>query len=440
MAHVLTDKFCRDLPHPEHGQKFYFDSHKDSPPGFALRVTAGAKSWLLTYYADGRQRRVTLPVGFPAWGPAKARQEAAKLRMQVLAGGDPLAERQERASAVKARSLKDAHTLGALLMAYCDHLESSGKASARAVRGSIAKHVEQAHPRLWKKPAIEVEPEDGVTILADLVKAGSKREAGKVRSYLRAAYAAAVRARLDASASAELRAFGLRTNPLGDLPTFEGGSGGTRERALSVEELRAYWRRIEFEPGADGALLRFHLLTGAQRAEQLARAVSTDYDADAGVLILRDIKGRRTEARVHSVPLIEPAIDALDAMHGTNGPHVVTTNRGKTGAAYFAIQHRVRKIAEAMLAAGESMALFTPGDLRRTVETRLAGLGVTREVRAQLQSHGLGGVQSKHYDRHSYIDEKRAALDLLHQLVTAAPATVTPIKRATSRKASGASR
>ena len=31
-------------------------------------------------------------------------------------------------------------------------------------------------------------------------------------------------------------------------------------------------------------------------------------------------------------------------------------------------------------------------------------------VRAQLQSHGLGGVQARHYDRHDYMDEKRDAL------------------------------
>ena len=37
---------------------------------------------------------------------------------------------------------------------------------------------------------------------------------------------------------------------------------------------------------------------------------------------------------------------------------------------------------------------FTAGDLRRTVETRLAAVGVSAEVRAQLQSHGLGGIQA----------------------------------------------
>ncbi|WPL23259.1 site-specific integrase [Thiorhodovibrio frisius] len=50
------------------------------------------------------------------------------------------------------------------------------------------------------------------------------------------------------------------------------------------------------------------------------------------------------------------------------------------------------------------------GDVRRTVETMLASMGISRETRAQLLSHGLGGVQSVHYDRHTYMEEKRAAL------------------------------
>ena len=36
-------------------------------------------------------------------------------------------------------------------------------------------------------------------------------------------------------------------------------------------------------------------------------------------------------------------------------------------------------------------------DIRRTFETMLAGIGVSRDVRAEILSHGLGGVQDRHY-------------------------------------------
>jgi hypothetical protein len=51
------------------------------------------------------------------------------------------------------------------------------------------------------------------------------------------------------------------------------------------------------------------------------------------------------------------------------------------------------------------------GDIRRTAETMLAGMGVSKDLRVQLQSHGLNGVQDRHYDRHGYMNEKRAALE-----------------------------
>ncbi len=76
---------------------------------------------------------------------------------------------------------------------------------------------------------------------------------------------------------------------------------------------------------------------------------------------------------------------------------------------------------------------FTIGDLRRTVETRLAGVGVPVEIRAQLQSHGLGGIQERHYDCQDHTDEKRAALEKLRDLLQGSAATVTTIRRARSK-------
>ncbi|MES2404583.1 MAG: hypothetical protein V4567_09620, partial [Pseudomonadota bacterium] len=96
------------------------------------------------------------------------------------------------------------------------------------------------------------------------------------------------------------------------------------------------------------------------------------------------------------------------------------------GADYSGISKRVGKIRKAMHKANELPGgAFTPGDLRRTVETVLSGRQVSRETRGQLQSHGLDGVQARHYDKHTYMEEKRDALERLHGLLTddsAAPA------------------
>jgi integrase len=52
----------------------------------------------------------------------------------------------------------------------------------------------------------------------------------------------------------------------------------------------------------------------------------------------------------------------------------------------------------------------SPHDLRRTVETRLAAIGIPEEIRDRVLNHAPQGVGAKHYNKHDYINEKRAAL------------------------------
>jgi hypothetical protein len=77
----------------------------------------------------------------------------------------------------------------------------------------------------------------------------------------------------------------------------------------------------------------------------------------------------------------------------------------------------VIKVSKEFNLTGISTEPFIMADLRRTVETRLAGMEVSKDIRAQLQSHGLSGVQIRHYDRHNYEKEKRQALRVLHSWI-----------------------
>lgn len=65
----------------------------------------------------------------------------------------------------------------------------------------------------------------------------------------------------------------------------------------------------------------------------------------------------------------------------------------------------------------------------------------SRDVRGQVQSHGLGGVQNRHYDRHEYLAEKRATLGLLKvhlaALRTQTPAAAVPVRAAVPMPAAG---
>lgn len=434
--YTLTDDFCRKAPHPEAGQRLYFDDHRDAPAGFALRVTPGAKSWTVNYYVAGRQRRLTLPHGYPAWGPKKAREEAAKLKTAIHAGADPLAEREaaraaQAAKAAETERLKD-FGLGALLKAYAGHLKGAGKPSHRAVELAVDRHIAEPFPKIAAMPAAEVTVDDVMPVFHKLAADGKLREAEKLRAYLRAAYTAARKARTDASMHA-FAGFRIQFNPLADLEVSrpkeaaEKAAQAARERkwALSEDQLRAYWRRISADTTAAGALLRFHLLTGGQRIEQLARLTLDDYDADARTVTLRDTKGRRQHAHEHVVPLLPDAVKALEAMRQLHddgsdpGPYLFTLSNGDAPAAYHVAWEAVQAVAKAMVEAEEIGRLFTPGTIRKTVETRLAAKGVPDEVLARLLSHGLGGVQARNYNAHRYDDEKRNALKKLRALFDA---------------------
>ena len=87
------------------------------------------------------------------------------------------------------------------------------------------------------------------------------------------------------------------------------------------------------------------------------------------------------------------------------------TSGGKRELRIETVSAFVKEIADDMLRENELREGFELRDLRRTCETMMAALRISSDIRAQIQSHGLGGVQARHYDRHNYMEEKRDALE-----------------------------
>lgn len=427
---ILDARTARNLPTGQWASR-----PLSSARGSGILQARGLQGGAVTYYlrvtTNGKRERIPLgTLGYKA-----AAERATELSLRYQSGERDLynalkaehAERERQQANAKAEAASAVtRTLGALLDAYCDELAHRGRASAADTRSKLHRHVKQAWPKLWIKPANAVTTDELVAVVGRLVDTGHATTAKHVRSYLRAAYTTAIRARQKPDALPALRVLHVTTNPAADVAPLDATKA--RERALSVAELKAYWRQIESTPGVYGALLRFHLLTGGQRIKQLARATLDDYDADTQTLRLLDGKGKRTTPRVHLVPLLPEALDAMRAMQGN--PHVFTVTAGKSGATRVVMEKRVKAVVQAMEQAGElEHGPFTPGDLRRTVETRLAAAGVSLNTRAQLQSHGISGVQAKHYDRYGYLKEKRQALETLHRIATGASADVVPMQR-----------
>ncbi len=245
-----------------------------------------------------------------------------------------------------------------------------------------------------------------------VLESGKGRTANKLRSYLRAAYQTARAARSKASVPVAFKLFNIVNNPAADTEPDESQNKADKN-PLSDTELRSYWNAIKTLPGFKGAVLRLHLLTGGQRIEQLVKIKTSEVTADA--IMLMDGKGRPGKAaRPHAVPLTPQAAAALRACK-PQGTFALSTDDGETHLA-------ATTLSRWAVDAAVSIPNFQAKRIRSGVETILAAKSVNTEIRGRLQSHGISGVQSRHYDGYDYMVEKRSALMTLFKLLDS-PAT-----------------
>lgn len=368
-------------------------------------------------------RRIYRDVSRDLHDHLEAQQEAAKR----------LAAEEER----KARDLN----FGALLRAYTlslgvpqylvDRIDvpvkrgertpaPEGAASAPVIRQSgrdvlnmFRKYVFLAHPHLVKRAAADITTADLHAVVAAVVQAGNGRAAEKLRSFLRAAFQSAIKAEYDPSAPTALMGYGLNGNPAAGLATMPQYNRALN-RNLKESELRAYMNRVaNLNNAVVQSALGLALLLGGQRPAQLLRVTGSDVDFDQMTVRIEDPKGRRRGTpRDHVLPLTERTAAIFRQLMALNGTGLLfSSDGGKTRLRPETLSGYVSKIAAKMKTAKEANEDFDLRDLRRTAETMLAGpLDVSRDTRAQLLSHGLGGVQDRHYDKNDYLPQKRQTL------------------------------
>jgi integrase len=355
------------------------------------------------------------------------------------------AKAEEAARLKHEREAIEKYTLRKLLEAYVAHLKSAGKVSADNAAGIFRRNVYRDFPDLAARPASSITAKEVVAMLRKLTELGKGRTAAKLRSYLHAAYALTLRAELDPDAPADLVRFNLTANPVAPTGTLA-RYNQARDRTLTEAELRAYWTAALALPDVISTALRLALLLGGQRPAQLLRVEVSDVDLEARTITLRDGKGARKQPRIHVLPLATDAhaiVSALVARAAVLQSPLLFTLHGKRGAVVETLSSAVHGISSGMVEAKTATAPFQMRDIRRTCETMLAAMGISSDIRAQLQSHGLGGVQAKHYDRHSYASEKAAALEAwqekLRGIVAAKaplPDNVVPIRRERAKRSS----
>jgi hypothetical protein len=400
----LTNTAVRGLVVPLHGREEIRDTEVR---GLVVRVTSkGAKSWsVLRRVKSGPLIRTTIG-SCDAISATVARLRAKEIVTGLALGNAPVKRPSIRAQ-LEAKQVRQLLTLQALTTAYADLLQARGQDSHKDARSIFRLHLVEPHPALANKPAAEVTTSAIVDVLRAVKDAGKDRTANKLRSYLRAAYETAITSHVSHEVPVAMKAFAVTFNPVAKTKVDDAANRAAK-LPHSLSEMRKYWRLIEHVDGKEGAMLRLHLLTGAQRIEQLARLQKSFVRDDA--ITIFDKKGKSHVERAHVVPLTARALQEIQCLN-LGGNYVLSISGDKPLEATA-----LRRFAH--VAGATAIPDFKLKRLRSGVETFLASRKVSKDVRGRLQSHGVSGVQEKSYDAYEYFDEKLDALLLLERALT----------------------
>jgi integrase len=399
MRKILTATACEAKP-PSAGRIEIADMRQ---VGLVLRITSkGSRTFAFRFRHPHSRKTLRATIGtYPATSLEAARKRAGKMTAQVEAGINP----------IEARNLEreTAHTqnFAALATRYLkEHAERHKRPrSAEEDRRNLALHV---LPKWGRRDFRAIRRADVIELIESIVSAGKHVAANRVHSLISKVFNFAVDADL------------LDTNPAARLK--KRGVEHSRKRVLHDAEIATFWHGIVLSPVSEpvGLALRLALLTGA-RASEIAGARKSEFTyLDKAKQAAWVIPGERTKnKRDHLVPLSRLALDTVKAALALAGgdteylfPARYNNGRPLDGHALTTAMARF---------CGEWKEPPSPHDLRRTMNTRLAMLGVAKEIRDRCLNHvtGLRDPEAKHYNVYEFQTEKRKALSKWCDVVAA---------------------
>jgi len=193
-----------------------------------------------------------------------------------------------------------------------------------------------------------------------------------------------------------------------------------RTRVLDEQELRDLWRVLEEPSSHPHASQRYSdhlkviLLTGQRPGE--VSGMQPDEIGEHRSMPVWCIPAERYKGnKEHVVPLTQPVLDLIAP--GLEGDYVFPFSaRGKnvpTGNNRTMVRIRKRVNDLRKQEGRKPMPNWTRHDLRRTARSLMSiGGKIERDHAERVLGHAIHGVGGV-YDRHAYLEEKRAALEIL---------------------------
>jgi integrase len=379
-------------PPPPKQQTDYWD---DDLPGFGVRVSyLGTKTWVVMYRHNGRLRRYSF--GRAAEMTLAAARKLAKKKLVAADDGhDP--------AGAKAAS-RVAQTFAELAKDYIERHAMPKKKTWKEDQRVLDRDV---LPK-WKhlKPA-DIKRADVRALVEAVADRGAPIHANRVLALVRKMFNFAIERDW------------LESNPCQMVK--RPGKEHARDRVLTADEIRKFWAATEVEQPPIQAAFRLRLLT-AQRGGEVLRIRWADIDLGAGWWTIPAEFAKNGLS--HRVPLNEPAVKTLKALQAWQADRLVEINKGRARK-HLAKKKTSEWVFPSRWYEGESLEWtrkaskriqeasgvdFRPHDLRRTAASLMTGSGISRLVVSKILNHVETGVTAV-YDRHSYDQEKRAALD-----------------------------
>ncbi len=399
----FTDKSIKALKPKDKPYVVTADSDARGVGRLQLKVyPTGTKKFQFQYYNDGRRRRTEIG-SYGALSLADARKKFLALSELVQRGGDPSADKiqlkveKEKAEAQRSllEMIEDFKTF--IRKNWAD---TTIKRTVNILKSDVIPYVTE-----------EMQPQDFTTdfareLIYRVYNRGAKQQAGVVRSDLQSLCKFAIDFDNSPEQFKEPNRYGLSVNPIRDVVFEIPKTAG--ERWLTTDELYKVWHATDL-PKMSQLYFKAALAFGGQRVCELYYSKLEEFDLENAIFTIPKERIKIRKRGDHLVPISPVAkalITELALMRNKAGhlwPHRDDVNEhASLSTLRMSLQRWCAK---------HKMPIFAPRDFRRTCKTLMGAAGISKEVRDILQQHDKSDVSSIHYDRYSYINEKRRAMD-----------------------------
>ena len=307
------------------------------------------------------------------------------------------------------RANREAPTVNELATEYIEKWAKPRKRSWKADDWMLKSNV---LPFIGRKKAADVTRRDIILILDAVVDRGSPIAANRTLAVVRKMFRVGIDREL------------VPHSPCEAMPAP--APANQRDRAMSAGEIKKFWGKLEGDDIAMRPEIRLCLqlmLVTAQRRCEVVTARWADIDLSTGWWTIPENVAKN--GLPHRVPLSPLACRLLKVTKKDNV--YVFPNRNGTGPIGVDLVTRTVKRNEGNF----SLDRFTPHDLRRTAASHMASIGTPRLHIGKILNHVEPGITAV-YDRHSYDQEKRKALNAwgrkLESIITGKKAKVIELK------------